>query len=187
MWEACSKALLKDSQDLSLTVAPTFSDFNVVYDKKLNNRDQLNVFSIHSKDQLEFVLNAPLANDPKIRGTFFQQTEFYRFIPKWTRQIDQDQKLEVSVGIGANDIFTDIGDNYFRLRSTTLTQRAEYEKRFSARWLSQFGSDLDLVWFNIDLKVPEPFLRVESPIRFGPASRNGNQRAKPKRGPLLEK
>ncbi|MFN7905734.1 MAG: TonB-dependent receptor [Pseudobdellovibrionaceae bacterium] len=154
---AVLKRIAEDNENLNLTVAPTFADFNIQYDKRLNDRDELNVFSIYSKDQLEFVLNRPAGNDPKIRGNFYQQTQFYRFIPRWTRQIDEDHRLEVSLGVGKNDTLTDVGDNYFKLRSTTVTQRTEYEKRFSSTWLSQFGSDINLIWFNIGVKLPNTF------------------------------
>lgn len=163
------KKIAESSDSLDLTAAPTFADFNLQYDKKLNDRDSLNIFSIYSKDTLELVLSRPAGNDPKIRGNFFQQTQFYRIIPQWTRQIDEEKKIEVSLGWGKNDILTDIGDNYFRLKSTTLSHRAEYEQKMNSLWTSQWGADLNLIWFDLGVKIPSTFSSggVSNPISSG--------------------
>lgn len=166
---AVLKRIAERNDALNLTAAPTFADFNLQYDRKLNDRDELNVFSIYSKDTLELVLNRPAGNDPKVRGNFFQSTEFFRIIPRWVRKIDTDRKLDVSFGWGRNDILTDVGDNFFKLKSTTLSHRTEYEQQMNARWLSQWGVDFNLIWFDLGVKIPSTFSSggVANPLSSG--------------------
>lgn len=166
---AVLKKVADGNENLNLTVAPSFADFNFQYDKKLNATDEFNVFSIYSKDQLEFVLNRPAGNDPKIRGNFFQQTEFYRIIPRWTRELGEERKLDLSLGYGRNNILADIGDNFFRLKSTSLTHRAEFEHRLATNWISQWGADIDLIWYEIGVKLPNTFSSggVSNPFSTG--------------------
>lgn len=163
------KAIAKDNKDFNLTVAPVFYDLNAQYFKRLNDTDNLRIFGILSKDELQFVLNKPIGNDPGLRGNFQRTTEFYRVIPQWSRQIDADSKVSASFGVGVNDIFFDIGDNYFRLKSQSLSVRGDYEKRLSPLWKNNWGVDNNYIWARVSAKVPSTFSSggISNPISTG--------------------
>jgi hypothetical protein len=166
---AVLRRITERNDSLSLTAAPTFADFNFQYNKKINEKNELNFFSIYSKDTLELVLNRPAGNDPKIRGNFFQSTEFFRVIPRWIRKIDSERKLDLSLGWGQNDILVDVGENFFKLRSNSLSHRSEYEYPIQSNWTSQIGADINFIWFDLGVKVPDSFSAggVSSPLASG--------------------
>ena len=163
------KQIAKDNENFDLTVAPVFFDLNGQYYKRLNARDEFRLFSIVSRDRLEFVLSRPINNDPTLRGNFEQTTFFYRVIPQWTRQIDEKRKLNASLGYGSNDISFDVETNYFRLRSNTLSVRGDFENRVSTRYTYNLGVDNIYTWFNVDVRVPDTFEEggVSNPLATG--------------------
>lgn len=148
------KSVAGDNKDFNLVVAPVFYDLNAQYFKKLNERDDLRVFSILSKDQLEFVLEKPIGEDPKIRGSFMQKTEFYRIIPQWTRQIDVDRRLTTSLGYGEDDIYVNVGAIFFDVQSQALSARADYEVKYSPLWKTNLGLDTTYSWYTVKVKAP---------------------------------
>lgn len=163
------KAAAKENSDFNLTVAPVFYDFNAQYNYKISEKENFRLFSILSKDQLEFVLNKPLGNDPGLRGNFYQQTDFYRFIPEWNYQIDEDKKISASMGVGHNNILIDIGDNYFNLNLDTITVRSDYENKVSSTWKYNLGVDNEYNWYNVSVKIPSTYSSggVTNPISSG--------------------
>ena len=109
------KKVAEDNEDFNLTVAPTFSDTFISYERELTDKDKLSLSYVRSKDELQFVLTQPIETSPQFRGDFYQKTEFYRFIPRWTRKISDSQSLDLSLGYGDNDILVEVGDNFFKL------------------------------------------------------------------------
>lgn len=155
--------------DLNLTVAPVFFDINAQYYKKINEQDEVRVFSILSKDTAELVLKNPIGNDPKLRGNFQQSTEFYRVIPQWKRQIDETSQVTASLGVGSNKILADVATNYFNLTSQTLSVRADFEKQVTPSWATNVGIDNIYTWYDVKAKIPATFSEggISNPISTG--------------------
>ncbi len=163
------KEATKNNKDFNLTVAPSFYDINAQYDKKLSANEELRIFSILSKDKLEFVLNKPLGNDPKLRGNFAESTEFYRFIPEWSKQIDESRRVTASLGFGVDNVLIDIGDNFAKINTTSLTSRAEYEQQVNTLWKYQAGLDNHFAWYKVAARAPNRFSQggVSDPFSTG--------------------
>lgn len=163
------KAIMKDNEDFNLTVAPSYYDISALYKLRLSDQDDFRVFFINSQDKLEFVLNKPIGNDPKLRGNFFQQTQFNRIIPEWKRQIDASTKLKLSTAYGNNDILADIGTNYFHLKNRGLTNRGEYGKEISPLYKTSFGIDTMDDWYDVTLRLPTTYTEggVSNPLATG--------------------
>jgi hypothetical protein len=145
---------LKGNDRIDLTVAPEFSDVTGIYSKKINERDDLKIVALASRDTLEFLLKEPVREDPSLRGTFYNETTFYRLIPQWTRKVDTSRTAKLSAGIGRDQIIVDIGENYFKLNSTLLTTRGEWEQEMNSYWKAHWGFDNQYYWSNVDLKLP---------------------------------
>lgn len=144
----------EDNEDFGVVAAPTYLDITSIYNRKLNERDQLKVVTIISKDQLELVVNESPNNDPSLRGNFKQETQFWRIIPTWSRKIDTDRAVEFSVAIGQDQIFFDVDDIFFDLDSNVLTVRGEYSRQINSQWKTYFGFDNEYNWFSIQTRVP---------------------------------
>lgn len=146
----------KNNEDFNLTVAPEFYDVTGIYHKKLNDRDDFNLITLASRDTLSFVLKQPLKTDPAFRGRFYNETQFYRFIPSWTRKIDSDKTLKLSTALGQNQILVDLGQQYFNLLSDTLSFRGEFEQRYTPTWNSQIGIDNQYGNAKVKIKIVQP-------------------------------
>lgn len=146
----------KNNEDFNLTVAPEFYDVTGIYHKKLNDRDDFNLITLASRDTLSFVLKQPLKTDPAFRGRFYNETQFYRFIPSWTRKIDADKTLKISTALGQNQILVDLGQQYFNLLSDTLSFRGEFEQRYTSEWNSQIGIDNQYGNAKVKIKIVQP-------------------------------
>lgn len=134
-------AVAKDREDFNLTVAPEFYDITGIYNRRLDEKQSLKVITLASRDTLAFVLKEPLKTDPAFRGRFYNETQFYRFIPQWTYKVDSETQYKVSLGVGQNQTLVDLGEQYLNIRTNVMTFRAEGEKVLSPTWTSQLGVD----------------------------------------------
>lgn len=163
------KKIAEKMDNLSLTVAPVFLDFNGQYHRKINDDEDFRIFSIFSKDSAELILKKPPGNDPRLRGSFQQNTDFFRIIPQWTRKIDSSSQVSASLGLGTNKILADVASNYFKLDSQNLTVRADYEKKQTTLWTYNIGADNTYTWYNVRAKIPATFTEggVNNPLSSG--------------------
>lgn len=145
---------LKDEPAFNLTVAPSFGDLAGIYKKKLSNGDEFKFLSIVSHDELKFVLNEPLREDPGLRGEFSNTTDFYRLIPQWERRLSASEAWRASLGFGEDKIKLNAGDNFLDIESMVVTQRTEWEKKFRPTWTSYLGLDTRLSRSDVAFKLP---------------------------------
>lgn len=135
------KEVAKDNKDFNLTVAPEFYDITAIYNRKIDEKNDFKIITLASRDTLAFVLKEPLKTDPAFRGRFYNETQFYRFVPQWTHKVDSETQYKLSAGLGQNEILVDLGDQYLNIRSNVLTIRGEMDKTLSRNWVSQLGFD----------------------------------------------
>jgi hypothetical protein len=145
---------LKDNDMLNLTVAPEFQDLTAIYNREISDSENFKVSLLSSRDRLAFVLEEPLRDDPTFRGTFSNTTQFFRFIPSWTKKVDSETTYRLSTGVGQDEISFEVGDQFFKLRSQEISVRGEYEKKLTEAWLSQLGIDYQRTDAKVELKVP---------------------------------
>jgi hypothetical protein len=135
------QAVLQNNGQFDLTVAPAFGDFGAIYKLKPSASDEVRVVAIASRDQLGFLFNEPSRTDPGIRGTFNDETDFFRLIPQWTRKADGGVAYKASLGLGRDIVQINTGDDYFNVASSVATQRAEVEAPLSPSWKAALGMD----------------------------------------------
>ncbi len=131
-----------DNKNFELTAVPEYRDLVVNYKNTLSPEDSVRIVTIGSQDTFAFLLKQPADEDPSIRGRFKLDTRFFRVIPEWTRQVDPDTIVRVSMGGGRDQVLFDIGDRYFHLAQTAVTGRAEFENQVNASWKSIAGFDM---------------------------------------------
>lgn len=163
------KEVTKDNEDFNLTVAPTFADITSIYDYKINELNDFRLIAVGSRDELKFVLNKPVNEDPALRGNFSSETSFVRLIPHWTHRHSETAVSRVSFGVGKDWIVSDLNDFYFDLETDVLTQRAEYEKEWSPEWTTFLGMDNQYRRYSVGLRLPASAEQggVRSPFASG--------------------
>ncbi len=151
---AVFKQIAKKEKSFNLTVAPDFKDLTGEFQTRLSPHDTFKLVTVGSEDQLGFVLSEPVGSDPSIRGNFSDETDFFRIIPEWTHVHSDNATTRVSLGLGRDFVKVDVGDDFFNLKTYSLTSRAEHERKWDSLWTSTFGIDNRLTWANVDLKLP---------------------------------
>ena len=148
------KSVFKDNEDFALTVAPSYGDLSLVYQRPLSSRLDFKWVMIGSKDSLDFVANNALGNDPALRGNFSNRIGFFRIIPEFTWTHSERSKTRFSIGFGRDFINTDIGSNYFNLRTLTATLRAENRTRINDALTLAYGMDHRITSADVSFKLP---------------------------------
>jgi hypothetical protein len=151
------KAVLGGSDNFSLTVAPSYGDVGLLYQRPLSDRLKFKFTVIGSQDALNFIASAPLGGDPSLRGTFSNQIGFFRLIPQFEWTHSARSKTVFSTAMGRDFINTDIGSNYFNLRTIAATIRAENRLQVSDTFLLNTGMDHRLSWADVGFKLPRVF------------------------------
>lgn len=148
------RAVLKDQDGFDLTVAPTYSDLTGIYETKLTERDDFRVTGVFSRDRLEFLLKQPLDTDPAIRGSFENETAYFRLIPQLEHRHSDATVSRWSLGMGRDWISVDFSDNYFKLKTWQLSTRGEVEHRSSETWKSYLGMDHRATHADVQILAP---------------------------------
>ncbi len=161
--------VLKDEPGFDLTVAPSFADLTGIYKYKLSDRDEFRLVSILSHDELSFILKEPLREDPSLRGSFSNTTDFFRIIPQWERRLGSDEAIRASLAVGSDKVKFDAGENYFNLETKVVTQRLEWEKKLKPTWTSYLGLDSRFTQADVGLRLPAATNGggVQNPISSG--------------------
>jgi hypothetical protein len=163
------KAIAGDnSDDFSLTAAPTYRDLSFLYETPLSDNARFRLFGIASNDSLGFVIRDS-SRDPLFRGNLDSTLGFFRLIPSVTWRHSSVSESQISLGLGRDFVFTSIGDQYFNLRSTAISVRAENRRHWNADWMQSFGMDHRFVWSDVSLRIPETFSQggVGNPLSGG--------------------
>lgn len=148
------KAVAKNNENLSFTSAPTYYDLTGIYRNQINDKNIFKTTFVFSKDQLELALNRPANNDPKLRGSFFNSTEFFRVIPSLSTRLSESLTMENSLGIGQDKILVDIAGRYLDVKANVISQRFELQKVWSKTYKNFWG--LDNQWTSSDVGVNLP-------------------------------
>jgi hypothetical protein len=152
---AVLNAVGSDSPAFDLTLAPTFSDVFGIYEYQISEHTRFSLNGVRSRDQIEFVLSEPVGGNAAFRGQFFQQTDFWRVIPRLETRLNSMQNLDISLGYGDNNILFEVGDNFFSLESSTLTHRSELETRLTPSYTNYIGLDIERIRFDVGLQFPD--------------------------------
>ena len=163
------KSVLKKSDDFSLSVAPSYGDIGAIYQKPLSSRLKFKLAMLGSHDALEFIANNPLGGDPSLRGNFSNKIGFFRLIPEFEWTHSERSKTKLSLALGRDFINTDIGDDYFNLKTIAATFRVENRTRLNDSWLLAYGMDHRLSWADVSFKLPVVFSEggITNPLSTG--------------------
>ena len=149
------KAMAKKSDSTRITAAPTYYDLTAIYENKINANNHFKTTFLGSRDELSLVFNK--AKDPALRGNFYNRTGFFRFIPELTTELDNKTKLLNSISFGKDLVLVNIGDQYFDLDSTVVTQRSEFNQELSSVYKYYVGLDNQFTWADVNINLPSVY------------------------------
>ena len=150
------KAVLGDREDTNLTSAPTYFDVVGTYKYKLSKKDELKLVAVSSWDDLRLLTKD--GEDPFFNGNFHFNTNFFRAIPSWRHEFNNDSAFDVSVAAGYDSILFDQGDRFGDFDTIATTLRSEYSKRLFSPWKGFWGIDAVFKAHNFRTRVPQAIL-----------------------------
>ena len=156
----------KNNKDFNLTVAPDYEDLISVYKTEVTPIDTFKLVGVGSRDRLQFVLSQPVKQDPSIRGTFNDSTDFFRLIPEWTHHHSSTVISRYSLGVGKDWVRFDAGSLYLSDINTVVTTRVEVEDQVNENWKTYIGLDNNYTHSDIDFQLPVIYSQggVSNPI-----------------------
>lgn len=151
------RPVLAKNEAFNLTVVPEFSDINLVYNRDIDAKQNFRLTALYSKDSLGFLLKEPIRQDPSLRGTFSNTTEFYRILPTYSLKGEDSKTYKISAAVGEDRVGVNVGDNYFNLKNNQLSTRGEVEDKSSEFWHWWMGLDSVYSQGKVSVKLPTSF------------------------------
>jgi len=142
----------EEMDDFGVTAAPEFQDYYVNYDYEISKDESFSLVAISSKDTLELIVKE--GNDPNIEGDISNTTTFSRIIPRYIKKINEKTKLDISLAAGTDSLNFKLGERFFDLNSTILTQRGEVEYKYNEKLTNYIGTDIQWRKFDLDILLP---------------------------------
>ena len=155
----------------SVTTAPVYYDYQAIlqrdWDKK---KHSLRLFFFGSDDRLDLLVRQVSGSNPGLTGNVGLGTAFYRMQARYVGKLSDDTELRLVGAVGKDALQFNLGDNYFVLSSYPLSGRAELAQKISAGVRNNFGLDMLVQPYEVDLRTP-PLPRPGEP----PAGPFGSQ------------
>ena len=147
------KKVAEEEDGFDFTVAPTYTDATLVYEYRKSKKQKYSVTGLYSIDELKFVLDEPVGNDPSTRGDFRNETGFFRIIGRFDNQLSRDRKFFTSLAFGGDQIYFKINDQFLDVDSTNLTLRSEYQLKKES-WMHYMGIDWSHEKYDVGINLP---------------------------------
>lgn len=142
----------EEMDDFAVTAAPEFQDYYVNYNYKLNDKENFNLLAISSKDTLNLIIKE--GDDPNIEGNISNVTTFYRILPSYEKVINDKTKFNFSIAYGEDNLEFNLGERFFDLNSTVITQRSELSYKLNKKHTLFVGTDIQWRKVELDLLLP---------------------------------
>jgi TonB family protein len=139
----------------SVTTAPVYYDYQLMlqrdWDKKKHN---LRLFFFGSDDRLQILVRQVNGSNPGLTGSVGLGTAFYRFQARYVGKLSDDTELRLVGAVGKDAVQFNLGDNFFLLSSYPISGRAELSHRLGLGVRNNFGLDMLVQPFDVDLRLP---------------------------------
>ena len=142
----------EEMDDFAVTAAPEFQDYYVNYNYEFSKDENFSLIGISSKDSLELIIKE--GDNPNIEGDISNETTFNRLIPRYTKTINEQTKLDLSFAYGNDNLRFNIGERFFDLSITTVTNRTAVEYVKSNNLTHIIGIDAKWSKYNLDILLP---------------------------------
>ena len=149
---AIFERIAEEEEDFAVTAAPEFQDYYLNYNYKLSDTENFNLVAISSKDTLNLIVKE--GDDPNLEGDISNNTNFNRIIPRYTKKINSKTDLDVSIAVGNDNLNFSLGDRFFDLKATSITQRGEISYKRNEKETYILGTDIQYRKFSLDILFP---------------------------------
>ncbi len=139
----------------SVTTAPVYYDYQLMLQKDWDQKKHnLRLFFFGSDDRLELLVRQVNGSNPGLTGSVGLGTAFYRAQARYVGKLSDDVELRLVGAVGKDAIQLNLGDNFFILDSYPLSGRAELSQKIAPGARNNFGLDMLVQPFTVDLRLP---------------------------------
>jgi TonB family protein len=150
--------LFVDEEDLSITAAPVYWDYQLLADWEPSDDDRLRFFLYGSDDSIAFLFGEPVQGDPTIQGAAAMNIGFHRLQTEWNRQLSPDAENRMLLAVGYNIIRFQMGDLFdVTYHMVPLQLREEFTFRWSEALQLTLGVDSGGEWYRARARLPDVF------------------------------
>jgi hypothetical protein len=93
-------------------------------------------------------------SNPGLTGGVGLGTAFYRMQARYVGKLSDDVELRLLAAVGKDAVQLNLGDNFFLLSSYPIQGRAELSQKIASGVRNNVGTDMLLVPFDVDLRLP---------------------------------
>jgi TonB family protein len=160
---------LVPKDEVQLTVAPVYWDYQAMLAYKPNGNDRFRAMVYGSYDDLKLILAHPTDADPSIRGGISSRTQFHRAQFTWQHKYNDAVEHEINVSTGPFSYTQNVGPNLsVDIPGYEGFLRSEWRARLGDRLKLMAGLDASYNWFNLTYNGP-PGTQIDGdPDAFGP-------------------
>lgn len=144
--------IAEQMDEFAVTAAPEFKDIYLNYKYQLSKDEQFSMVAIASQDTLKLIVNE--SNNPIVEGNVSNDTSFFRLIPRYKKKLSDKADLDVSVAVGQDLLEFNLGERFFNLDSTVITNRAELKYQYDKKLTNYLGLDVQLRKFDLEILLP---------------------------------
>ncbi|MCB0325990.1 MAG: hypothetical protein KDD52_00075 [Bdellovibrionales bacterium] len=141
-----------NDDSVSFNQVPQFFDLEAQYKWDISKNLQFDLLGIGSKDTVNVLLRN--TDDPYFKGELGSTTAFYRFIPRIQYTWNEQNRFELSMGLGKDYVKFSLGDQFFDAEIFQPTLRSEWEQHWNDQWISYVGLDFQYLDFQADVNLP---------------------------------
>ncbi len=154
-----------------VTTAPVYYDYQAILQRDWDNkRHNFRLFFFGSDDRLEVLVRQVAGSAPGLGGGLGLGTAFWRLQGRYVGKLSDDTEVRLLAAVGKDALQFSVGDNFFLLDSYPVSGRAELAQKIASGVRNNFGLDVLLQPYEVDLRLP-PIPRPGEP----PAGPFGSQ------------
>jgi len=150
--------LFVDEEDLSITAAPVYWDYQLLADWEPSAEDRLRFFLYGSDDSIAFLFGEPVQGDPTIRGAAAMDIGFHRLHAGWNRSVSPTMENRLMLAVGYNIIRFEMGDLFdVTYHMAPVQVREEFLFRWGEALQITLGVDSGMEWYLARARLPDVF------------------------------
>ncbi|HEY6723352.1 MAG TPA: TonB-dependent receptor [Polyangiaceae bacterium] len=153
--DAWIKPVLEEA-GAGVTSAPVYYDYQLILDYRPSDKETFSTRFYGSDDNLEIIINDPLAQDPGFGGNLTFGTAFQRVQSVYRSELSPSVESESMISIGRDQVDFSLGTFLFDLDFYPLSLRQEFGFKIAKGVRVNAGLDFLAAWFDVLVRAPPP-------------------------------
>lgn len=138
-----------------VTTAPVYYDYQVMLQRDWDRKKHsVRFFFFGSDDRLDILVRQVSGSNPGLTGSVGLGTAFYRMQARYVGKLSDDTEVRLVGAVGKDAVKFNLGDNFFVLSSYPVSGRFELAQKLGQGVRNNFGLDILLQPFDVDLRLP---------------------------------